>query len=500
MKNRFIILLFLLISISISAQQKEEIRAAWLTGLYGLDWPKTQAKSKTTQEQQKKELCELLDKLQRLHFNIILFQTRMRGDVAYHSSIEPFNEIFTGKEGGNPGYDPLAFAINECHKRGMECHAWIVTLPLGNRKHVSALKKATFNQRALRLCITENNNLFLNPANPNTINYLSDIVREIVTNYDVDGVLFDYLRYPEEVSPSFDRKDYRLYGNKIPLDDWRRNNITQIVRSLYHEIKSIKPWVKVSTCPVGKYRDAENYSPKGFNAFYTVKQDPQAWMKEGIQDIIFPMMYFKGNLFHYFAKDWKGNAYGRYVVPALGIYFLDRKEGNWQIDEIEDQIDFIRNNHLAGESMFRAQYLTNNMQHLSDRLMLNYYTTPSIVPPLHWIDSIPPTVPTNLQIQRKGLSTMLTWTHSSDNDTRNLPNYIVYGSDAWPVDTSTPKNILAIRVADNTYTYNKEWNLPIKRYFAITAIDRYGNESNALQQTRPHVPIPPSFNLLKGKL
>ena len=121
---------------------KHEVRAAWITAVYGLDWPQTRATSPESIRKQQAELIEILDRLKAANFNTVLFQTRTRGDVLYKSAIEPYNSILTGKVGGDPGYDPLAFAIAECHKRGMECHAWMVTIPLGNRKHVAALAKS----------------------------------------------------------------------------------------------------------------------------------------------------------------------------------------------------------------------------------------------------------------------------------------------------------------------------------------------------------------------
>ena len=133
--------LFIFIHISLNSQtiEKYEIRATWLTTLGGMDWPKSKAQGNQSVDKQKKELCDILDQLKEANFNTILFQTRLRGDVVYPSSIETFSECLTGKTGGNPGYDPLAFAIDECHKRGMELHAWIVTIPIGNVRQVNLL-------------------------------------------------------------------------------------------------------------------------------------------------------------------------------------------------------------------------------------------------------------------------------------------------------------------------------------------------------------------------
>ena len=133
--RRYLLFLFLTLSLTpAGAQPKYEVRAAWVTAVYGLDWPQTKATTPAGIRRQQEELIEILDKLKAANFNTVLFQTRTRGDVLYKSSIEPYNSILTGKVDGDPGYDPLAFAVRECHKRGMECHAWMVALPLGNKK------------------------------------------------------------------------------------------------------------------------------------------------------------------------------------------------------------------------------------------------------------------------------------------------------------------------------------------------------------------------------
>jgi Uncharacterized protein conserved in bacteria len=133
------LLLALYFSFSLYSHGKYEIRAVWLTTLGGIDWPKHKAYDSFSIERQKKELCNILDSLKAANFNTVLLQTRVRGDVIYPSSLETFAECLTGHTGMNPGYDPLSFAIDECHKRGMELHAWVVTIPIGNVRQVRLL-------------------------------------------------------------------------------------------------------------------------------------------------------------------------------------------------------------------------------------------------------------------------------------------------------------------------------------------------------------------------
>ena len=485
MKTKAIIILMSLICQMGFAQEslpKQEVRAAWITAVYGLDWPKAKATNPDGRKRQQAEIIEMLDRLKAANFNTVLFQARTRGDVIYKSTFEPYNSILTGKTGGDPGYDPLAFVVEECHKRGMECHAWIVAIPLGNRTHVNSLGNNSVTKKRPAITVPYKREFFLNPGNPDTKRYLLDITTEIVKNYDIDGVHYDYLRYPEN-APNFpDRNEFRKYGNGRDINQWRRDNITEIVRYIYNGVKALKPWVKVSTSPVGKYDDTTRYPSRGWNAYDAVKQDVAGWLGEGIQDQIYPMMYFKGNNFYPFALDWKEQSNGRQVIPGLGIYFLDPKEGVWNISEVERQIRFSRSNALNGQAHYRIKYLMDNVQGLYDVLTNVLYTAPALVPPMSWLDNQAPSVPKNLKVEttEKGFS-KLNWEAATDNDTRNAPMYVVYASDNYPVDTSNPANIIAQRISGNNYTYVPLLPWTKKRYFAVSAIDRYGNESEAAQ-------------------
>ncbi|MCR4765637.1 MAG: family 10 glycosylhydrolase [Bacteroidaceae bacterium] len=485
MKTKLLIILFLLCAEVLVAQNtplKREVRAAWITAVYGLDWPKTKANNAEGIRKQKQELLDILDQLKMANFNTVLFQTRTRGDVIYQSNLEPYNSILTGKVGGNPGYDPLAFAVEECHKRGMECHAWIVAIPLGNRTHVKALGNHSVTKKRPKITVAYKREYFLNPGNPDTKKYLMEITREVIQHYDVDGVHYDYLRYPEK-SPQFpDRNEFRKYGNGRDINQWRRDNITEIVRYIYNGVKALKPWVKVSTSPVGKFDDTTRYSSGGWNAYDAVKQDVVGWLGEGIQDQIYPMMYFKGNNFYPFALDWKEQSNGRQVIPGLGIYFLDPKEGNWHIDEVNKQIHFSRNIGLAGEAHYRVKYLMDNVQGLYDLLAEDLYRTPALPPATPWLDNVAPTAPKNLLESKDAEGYVhLSWEAATDNDSQNAPMYVVYGANTSPVDTTNPANIIAQRVQGTTFTYVSLFPWNRKTHFAVTAIDRYGNESEAVQ-------------------
>lgn len=472
---------FLSVVLPLSAQPKYEIRAIWLTTLNGMDWPQAKAIDAAGVRKQQNELCRILDKLQSAHFNTVLLQTRIRGDVLYPSDIETFAEILTGHAGKDPGYDPLAFAIEECHKRGMEIHAWMVTVPIGNDQQVESAGKKSLVRKRRDLCKHYRGTWYLDPGNPSTQEYLSKLVCELVGKYDIDGVHLDYIRYPERASSFPDKDTFKKYGRGMPFTAWRRNNITTIVRRLYQDVKALKPWVKVSSSPIGKYRDTRRYTSRGWNALHTVYQEAQQWLKEGIQDALFPMMYFKENDFYPFALDWKEHKNNRWIVPGLGVYFLSPSEQDWPLDEIVRQVNFIREIGLDGQAYFRNRFVLDNTKQIWDELTENTYAYPALIPPMTWIDRIAPDAPTHPSVKRtKEGHLMLSWNPSIDNSNQPV-TYHLYGSDTYPVDIRNPKNLITTYLPTNHYPYKPSQPWLLKRYLCVTAADRFGNESVPLE-------------------
>ncbi len=455
---------------------KRETRAVWLTTYSSLDWPKAKATSPAGIKAQQEELCRILDRLKEIHINTVLLQTRVRGSVIYPSDIEPWDACLTGTPGRSPGYDPLAFAIAECHRRGMELHAWLVAIPCFKTSAAPASKKSVLKTHP-HLCVRHNDSWYLNPGEPETAAYLASICHEITSRYDIDGIHFDYIRYPENAGRFNDAAAYRKYGKKQNKADWRRANVTRCVRTMYKTVKDIRPWVKVSSSPVGKFSDLSRYPSHNWNAYSAVYQDAQGWLREGIQDLLFPMMYFRGNHFFPFAIDWKENAYGRPVIPGLGIYFLSPKEKDWPLTDITRELYFTRTLKTGGQAFFRYAYLNDNHKGLFDFLKQVFYPYPALTMACHSADSIAPTAPGNLHKSEGPDGYRLHWSAATDNVCGKDVRYNVYASPSAAADITSASNLIA--------TYVDSCSLPIDiTYctlhgisFAVTAIDRFGNES-----------------------
>lgn len=457
---------------AVNPNPKYEVRAVWLTTIGGIDWPHSYAQSERSAEKQKEELRAILDRLQKANINTVLLQTRIRATTIYPSQYEPWDGCLSGFPGKSPGYDALQFAIDECHKRGMEVHAWVVTIPVGkwNSYGCRQLRK-----RFPRLIKRIDQDGYMDPEATQTGCYLAEMCREIVQRYDVDGIHLDYIRYPE------------TWKFRISKDQ-ARGNITRIVEKIHQAVKKEKPWVKMSCSPIGKFDDLSRYRSHGWNAYTKVAQDAQAWLKEGLMDELFPMMYFRGDQFFPFAIDWKEHSYGKIIAPGLGIYFLDPKEGKWNISDITSELYHLRNIG-EGHAFFRNKFLLDNHQGVYDFVTAHFNRYPALVPPMTWESNKRPQQPVTLRIEENEGTTTLRWDNSmqyEDGTAIKTPSIYnnVYASKEYPVDVHDARNLILTRTTRRQLT-TRTGNTPT--YYAVTTTDGFGNESRAKQLSQTAV-------------
>lgn len=479
---RYLYILFILFHLAVASygqsfyavnpNPKYEVRAVWLTTIGGIDWPHSYAQSERSAEKQKEELRAILDRLQKANINTVLLQTRIRATTIYPSQYEPWDGCLSGFPGKSPGYDALQFAIDECHKRGMEVHAWVVTIPVGkwNSYGCRQLRK-----KFPRLIKRIDQDGYMDPEATQTGCYLAEMCREIVQRYDVDGIHLDYIRYPE------------TWKFRISKDQ-ARGNITRIVEKIHQAVKKEKPWVKMSCSPIGKFDDLSRYWSHGWNAYTKVAQDAQAWLKDGLMDELFPMMYFRGDQFFPFAIDWKEHSYGKIIAPGLGIYFLDPKEGKWNISDITSELYHLRNIG-EGHAFFRNKFLLDNHQGVYDFVTAHFNRYPALVPPMTWESNKRPLQPVTLRIEENEGTTTLRWDNSlqyEDGTAIKTPSIYnnVYASKEYPVDIHDARNLILTRTTRRQLT-TRTGNTPT--YYAVTTTDGFGNESRAKQLSQTAV-------------
>ena len=456
-------------------QVREEVRAVWLTTAFGLDWPKSH-----DSQTQKNEIIKILDGLKDANFNTIMLQVRARGDLIYPSKIEPWAKALTGKLGGNPGYDPLTFIIAESHKRGMEIHAWWNVYKVYGMGSPSETSPKHVVLKYSDLCKKYHDEWWMDPGFPETRKYLLNVIMEMVRNYDIDGIHLDYLRYPNK--DFNDDNTFRKFGNTKNKFEWRRNNITAFVESLYDSLKAVKPYLKLGCAPVGIYKNTEKIS--GWEAYYDTFQDPVKWIRDKKMDYISPQTYWSIKSpphYNLVIKNWRDIINERHIYPGIAAFKLGGNNNNWVPDEILAQIDTLRKLDIKGEVFFRTEDLINNEKDILTLIKQNKFKYPANIPPMPWKNGNKPRPPerlTSLKYSDKELE--LVWHSPSETVDSAAVCYInIYASNKYPVDISDPKNIFELRVPifKNAVLLNLRYLRDDKYYFVITALDRTNNES-----------------------
>ena len=297
------------------------------------------------------------------------------------------------------------------------------------------------------------------------------MVKELVNGYDIDGIQFDYIRYPEQAKSFPDKAVHKKYGKSARLADWRRENINKMVYRIYDWVKAAKPWVQVSSSPLGKYNRIDRVPNAGWTAYESVFQDPKMWMQKGKQDMIVPMMYYLHDNFFPFVDNWVENCNGRLVVPGLGAYRMDKSEADWTVNDITDQIDYSRYYGGAGAAFFRCANVLDNTKGLYDELKDNYYKYPAQLVPLTWLNDRIPASPGDIRVEREGDELKLSWQKPAEE--KEDLTYTVYYSLTDSIDTASAKSMLATGVRDTVLYLPVGANEERGYSFSVSASTRY---------------------------
>ncbi|MEO8168674.1 MAG: family 10 glycosylhydrolase, partial [bacterium] len=289
------------------SSKMQELRGAFLTTSNGLDWPKTHDKN-----EQQVSLRKIVSDMKAAHLNAIFFQIRARGDVYYHSRYEPWAENLTGTLGKDPGWDPLGFLLKEAHAAGMEVHGWFNVYKILGPTSPSPTRPRHVVLEHPEWVVRYENESWLDPGIPAVRSYLDRVLEDLVQQYDIDGICFDFIRYPGKDFP--DSKTYSKYGKGIQRDNWRRENINTFVRDSYQQLTRIKPALKMGAAPLGTYSGALSAQPDTrvqAGALGDYFQDARLWLEKGWMDYLAPQVYWTlefetaGPDFAHIARTWQ---------------------------------------------------------------------------------------------------------------------------------------------------------------------------------------------------
>lgn len=361
-----------------------KVRGAWISTVFNLDWPTT----KNNMLKQQQEYTALLDKLQDTGINAVFVQVRPAGDALYPSALVPWSKVLTGKQGVDPGYDPLAFMVEETHRRGMEFHAWFNPFRAN-----SDLSTATLAPNHVALLYPEwmikvNNQLMINPGIPEARQHIIDTIMEVVNGYDIDGIHLDDYFYPSNTTIN-DSAAYKLYniGKYKNVGDWRRANINTFVQMLGERIHLAKPNVEFGISPFGVWRNKSvdpsgSDTTAGVTAYDSMYADVRAWIQNGWIDYVAPQIYWSMNyapadydkLVDWWVKEVSGTTVDLLIGHAAYKVGDLTQEKSWQsASEIIAQLKYNEQySEIGGSIFFRAKNLINNPLGLLDQLKLYY--------------------------------------------------------------------------------------------------------------------------------
>lgn len=387
-----------------------EFRAAWVATVENIDWP---SKRGLPVERQKAEMLRLLDRAADMHLNAILLQVRPACDALYQSELEPWSEYLTGRQGQapDPAYDPLAFAVEEAHRRGLELHAWFNPYRAAHPSARSAPAPNHISHTHPELVHHYGTQIWLDPGEEGTQAHSLAVILDVVRRYDIDGVHIDdyFYPYPENDShgreiPFPDTLSYRRYragGGMLDRADWRRHNVDHFIERTYHAIKEAKPWVKFGISPFGIWRPGYPAQIKGYDAYKEIYCDSRKWLQEGWLDYLTPQLYWRieqtPQSFPVLLEWWiDQNRHGRHIWPGSYASRVAGEDGGkhpWPAAEIVYQAKIARGfADSQGVVQFSMKPLLKNSGGLADRLR-EFYAEPALVPASPWLGGTPPLAP-----------------------------------------------------------------------------------------------------------
>ncbi len=470
---------------------KREIRAAWLTTVWAIDWPKTMGTGATVAEKQQQELRDIIDKMHAANMNTIFFQIRGFSDAMYNSSYEPWSRYLVGAtlENGKrkePTYDPLAFAVEYAHYLGMELHAWVNPYRYSTSQDTYYTGEDSYaKQHPEWLMSSDQHTVILNPGIPEVRDQIVRVISEVVQNYDIDGVLFDdYFYINGGTKDEQDQTYYEQYNpDNLSRGDWRRQQVNLMVRQVHDAIKAIKPYCRFGISPAGVACTSQSVADKygvdpapvssdwQYNGIYS---DPLAWLSEQSIDYISPQIYWAiGSNADYdqLCNWWSqvSNKFGRHFYSSSSLSNLSKLGNQEYVNQVGLNRAYDRNG--ATGSVFYGLSTGLNSPTFMNHMKENSFTAPALQPNMAWFQPSTDYRVTGLTLT----GNLLKW----DAPTRNV-RYAVY---AIPTDSIGKPGILysSKYLLGMTYTTSMTLEETSEGYsYAVTVVDRFANEMTSV--------------------
>lgn len=506
-----------------AGEPMREFRAVWLTSVWNIDWPHS---TNVSAQVQKDRLISMLNTLQATNINAVMFQVRPNADALYQSAYEPWSQWITGTRGQAPGYDPLAFLIQEAHKRGIEVHAWLNPYRFENTAGQYSGMPGDYSQTHPELIFTHNNRTFFDPGRPATTQLIKSIIADLVENYDLSGIVFDDYFYPSGIPLSADQATFDSFTTEalealilpyyptINRGNFRRASVNNMIKEVNDTIKSIDPHMLFGVSPAGIYSmqasAAANWGttlPQGIigaDNWATIFCDPLAWLHDGSVDYLSPQLYWPigGNQDYLTLVAWWGQqceSKGRHAYPSIGTYRLPtglktasdamdlhlmqdkylRQKFNYKLgdyraekieytlEEVENQILANRNNdvnNVYGAIFYSTRDLTSRVPSLAAFLAEGVYAPKAVPQELDWLEPVAPGAPEITEIAATAIAPELASISISNSPARQ---YLLYGWEDPPAtqNTNNPQFMQMVFGKNMALFYPEN-----KNYFAVAEL------------------------------
>lgn len=495
MKKILLLLALFVAALSLKAQDKypkREFRGAWIQAVNG------QFRGMSAERMQQ-VLTDQLNSLQGAGINAIIFQVRPAADALYPSNIEPWSSYLTGVQGQapNPYWDPMQFMINECHKRGMEFHAWINPYRVKNTLKMALAPNHIYNKHP-EWFVTYGDQLFFNPALQESRDYICSVITDIVTRYDVDAIHMDDYFYPYPVSGlEFpDEKDFQQrqgtdrFTNK---GDWRRNNVNLLIKQIHETVRSLKPWVKFGVSPFGIYRNQKSHpdgsATNGLQNYDDLYADVLLWAREGWIDYNIPQIYWhQGHPtadYDILVNWWSRHTEGRplFIGQSIPNTVQNADVQNPAVHQLAHKMQLQRAyTTIGGSCQWYAAAVVENMGGYRDALVQEYHKYPAIIPAFTFMDKKAPGKARKMKPVWTEDGYILLWFSPNYKTEMDRPTqYVIYRfANGERVNLEDPSHIVAI--TSNTY-YQLPYIDGSHTYtYYVTALDRLHNESKPVKK------------------
>ncbi|MGL4292442.1 MAG: glycoside hydrolase family 10 protein [Bacteroidales bacterium] len=489
----FVTLILLLISLSsvhADSAPKREFRGTWIQTIYQAQY------AGMSQKQMKQYFCELLDGLQYAGINAIIFQMRPSADAFYNSQIEPWSKWFTGKQGNAPAqeWDPADFLIKECHKRNMEFHAWLNPYRVATNSKEKLAPNHIFHQHP-EWFVEYDGKLFFDPGYPQTRKYVREVIKDIVTRYDVDAIHFDdyFYPYPAKGQSFSDDNSFLTYHKKMNFksnqrEDWRRQNINILIKSIREDIIQIKPWVRFGISPFGIYRnhhnDPDGSLTNGLQNFDDLYADILFWSNQGWIDYVIPQLYWeighKQADYKTLVKWWNDHANNSHMYIGQSISrSLDQNQALSVSDHhFSQKMDLARRlTAISGNCFWYGYQINENEKQIATVLHQKYHAHPALIPAYTSIDDKAPKEVKKLRTRWTANGYELQWRRRDTDDEFQKQIYFAIYRFKKGEKKDLSKSVNLIGTTRNTYYLLPFDDGETKYEYVVTALDRMHNES-----------------------